>query len=109
VAYDIERRRGDKMSDTSLTENEKLVIQAILNSEYGDYVTDGVYSMYLSDDTGINKSSMGGIIGSLSKKGIVETYDTHMDSFGVVDIVSLTSKGAALVKSLEMKTHKLFD
>lgn len=62
---------------TNLTAKEIAVLAAIDHSEYGDGITDPVWTFSIADnvdrDVVPNDSSLGGIVASLVKKGLVIT------------------------------------
>ena len=78
-----------------LTPKEKLIMQAILDSEYGDNPTDDVWTTYLAENAGLNKRSMGGIVNSLVKKGLARTgvCEGMGSGFGDMDTLGLTPEG----------------
>lgn len=57
----------------NLTANELELLEAIDNSEYGCYLTDEVYYFTIEDNSALNAKSIPGILGSLVKKGLVNT------------------------------------
>ena len=64
---------------TNLTEKESAVLKAIDGSEYGDELTDAIWSWSLWDNIDKevvpNATSIGGIVSSLVKKGLVYVTD----------------------------------
>ena len=78
----------------NITDKEYAVMKAIDNSEYGDELTDHIWSWSVWDniDTDIvtAATSVGGIVASLEKKGLVST---SLDS-GDDASLGLTEEGA---------------
>jgi len=88
---------------TNLTDKETAALRAIASSEFmGDYgdVLAGpdypVYSFSVTDGAGLTPASMGGIIASLTKKGLVDGQDDGGDA-----LVWFTPKGLDVWKALE--------
>lgn len=81
------------MQTMKLTSNELAVLKAIDKSEYGDLLTDEIWTFTVGDnvDSSISKTSLPGIISSLNKKGLVGS-----GSYDGQDIISMTEVGAAL-------------
>lgn len=81
------------MNTTNLTALELDVLKAIDASEYGDSLTDGVWSFSIAQNirAGVAKRSIPGVVASLSKKGlvVVSGYGTS-ESY-----VTITDAGAA--------------
>ena len=59
----------------NVTENEFKVLRAIDESEYGDVLVDAVWSWSITDHTDLPARSIGGIVSSLRKKGLVYCGD----------------------------------
>lgn len=59
----------------NITENEFKVLRAIDESEYGNMLTDAVWSWSITDHTDLAARSIGGIVSSLRKKGLVYCGD----------------------------------
>jgi len=77
------------MYHTNLTTKELALLSAIDNSEYGDSLSDAVWTFsieYTID--GVDKPSLGGIFSSLVKKGLIGTQEDGDDS-----VVWMTDKG----------------
>jgi len=92
-----------------LTVKEKKIIQAVLDSEYGDNPTDDVWTMYLAEDAGLPAKSMGGIVSSLVKKGFVRANVCKgMGSgFGDMDTLGLTVDGVAAAQGAGLTSLKM--
>lgn len=79
----------------NLTANEKLVLLALYHNAYGER-GDGVYSSLIESSdapTGLPKSSLPGIVGSLSKKSVLRT-----ESDRVGDVIWLTELGREVIE-----------
>jgi len=63
-----------------LTANEFKVLRAIDMSEYGDSLLDAIWSWSIADNSDLNATSIGGIVTSLKRKGLVEGGGTHKDA-----------------------------
>jgi hypothetical protein len=72
----------------NLTEKEVKVLKAIDESEYGDGLLDDVWSFTIADNSDLIPASIGGIVGSLVKKGLV-VGDTSYDD----DYLGMTEAG----------------
>ena len=92
-----------------LTVKEKKIIQAVLDSEYGDNPTDDVWTMYLAEDAGLPAKSMGGIVSSLVKKGLARANVCKgMGSgFGDMDTLGLTIDGVAAAQGAGLTSLKM--
>ncbi len=77
----------------NITSKELAVLKAIDDSEYGDYLTDGIWTWSVSDNinSNIKRSSISGIISSLVKKDLVYSDDCNEDS-----TIKITAKGQEL-------------
>lgn len=81
---------------TNITENEFAVLRAIDSSEYGSTCTDPVWVFSVSEHCGLKPRSVGGVVSSLSKKGLVATGDV-----GTPDAATaMTKEGAELYAQL---------
>lgn len=86
-----------------LTDNEKKVLLAIAQSEYQngtddkDLVGHHVWSEFIADNAGINKRSVAGVFSSLSKKGLIETYNSYGQN---EDTVALTAAGVQALNAI---------
>ncbi|WP_327210131.1 hypothetical protein [Rhizobium leguminosarum] len=81
----------------TLTDNEKKVLKALYHNTYGER-GDGVYSHLIDDSdepTGLAKTSLPGIVGSLVKKGIAETEGMNDDK-----AIWLTDLGKAVIAAV---------
>ena len=84
---------------TTLTKKELAVLKAIDRSEYGDQLTDTIWTFSIfyniSDEEirseGITERSLGGIIASLNNKGLVRS---HKGCEPNEDTVTITDAGA---------------
>jgi hypothetical protein len=74
-----------------LTPNEVRVLQAIDASEYGDNLLDSVWSFTIADHSDLAPRSIGGIVSSLSKKGI-----TKSSGYGNEETIRLTPYGVGV-------------
>lgn len=75
---------------TKFTANELKVLKAIDDSEYGDTLVDGCWSFSVADNSDLKPRSIGGIVSSLVKKGILVAGDSGTeDAF-----VAFTRAGA---------------
>ena len=72
------------------TTKERLVIQAIATSEYGQGPGDYVWSESIASRSGLPAPSMGGIFASLRKKGLANVQQGYE---GGQSVVSLTEDG----------------
>lgn len=80
----------------NITENEFKVLRAIDSSEYGSVCTDAVWAFSVTEHCGLNNRSVGGVVSSLAKKGLVATGDV-----GTPDAATaMTMEGAELYASL---------
>jgi len=70
-----------------LTEMEEKVLTGIDNSEFGDDLTDQIWTCSIENT--VPKGSLGGVLGSLSKKGLVDIMDWEEN----MPVVNLTQKG----------------
>lgn len=59
----------------NITENEFKVLRAIDESEYGNMLTDAVWSWSITDHCSLPARSIGGVVSSLRKKGLVYCGD----------------------------------
>jgi hypothetical protein len=77
---------------TRLTMLELAVLKAIDDSEYGEALTDGVWTFSVQDHmpAGVPARSLGGIVASLSKKGYAHACDCGRDAY-----IAMTNEGAA--------------
>ena len=92
-------REEEKMN---LTENEKLMIENIINNEYDsglDNVT-WVFAVQYSHNE-FPKESYKGILGSLVKKNLVEVYEHEKNE----NVVSLTESGKKVALQLFNKKY----
>ena len=91
-----------------LTKKEKMIVQAILDSEYGDNPTDDVWTTYLAENAGLPKRSMGGIVNSLMKKGFARAgiCEDMGPGFGNMDTLGLTPEGVEAALAAGLKSHK---
>jgi hypothetical protein len=71
----------------NITEMETTVLLAIDNSEYGNFLGDMVWTFSLEGS--VPKKSLGGVLGSLSKKGLVDVNDWDDDGGAVVNMTDL--------------------
>ena len=76
---------------TNLTMLELAVLKALDDSEYGDALTDGVWTFSVQDHmpAGVPARSLGGIVASLTKKGCVVACDHGRDAY-----IAMTNAGA---------------
>lgn len=79
-----------KRDNPNLTQNEKEMILAIVNSEYSSEPGDLVWSFSVC-----GTKEKAGVVGSLAKKGLVSCQDYDGE-----DAVALTDKGIAEYKRL---------
>lgn len=63
-----------------LTQSELAVLSAIDASEYGDSLTDAVWTFTIADHSGLKPRSIPGVIASLNKKGLTTSIDDGKDS-----------------------------
>jgi hypothetical protein len=99
---------------SKLTEKETILIQAILDSEYGDLPTDEVYTEYLSDDCSLDATSVPGIVSSLKKKGIVEVSEQDLGISPCdgrrgrwMDTIALTESGTKIAHEAGLTSNKM--
>ncbi len=84
----------DTIEATSkLTSKELQVLKAIDASEYGDYLTDTIWSFSVAQNSNLKPTSIGGIVASLQKKGFVICGEARRDDDATVGI---TQAGAAV-------------
>jgi DNA-binding MarR family transcriptional regulator len=63
---------------SNLTAKELEVLTAIDNDCYGDNILDAVWTWSVADELDMPAASFPGVVASLSKKGLVESYhDRH--------------------------------
>jgi len=75
-----------------ITKMELAVLKAIDWSEYGSYLNDAVWFFSVRDHVeGVEPASLGGVIASLSKKGLVRVEGCDVDED---DIIYMTKQGA---------------
>ncbi len=88
-----------------MTDNERIMLQAIVDSEYQDaaepvhYVNHQVWDFSVYDrceQNGIARASMGGVMSSLAKKGWADTQEYDED-----DIVWITAEGVKALFGLD--------
>ena len=73
------------------TEKEKAVLKGILNSEYQDGedpIDREVFTFSVNPPEGCDRTSMGGIIASLEKKGLIFVGEDEGD-----DTIAITAEG----------------
>jgi hypothetical protein len=77
---------------TNLTMLELAVLKALDDSEYGEALTDGVWTFSVQDHmpAGVPARSLGGIVASLTKKGFARACDHGRDAY-----IAMTDAGAA--------------
>lgn len=99
-----------------LTANEHAVLVAIDNSEYGDLLTDAVWTFTLADNMsacGPTGNALSGTVSSLSQKGFLETYkcsgSTDWQGFKNNDdsTVTITAAGVEALLESGYKPKKL--
>jgi predicted transcriptional regulator len=83
---------------THLTDNEIKVIKAIVESPYGEDLTDETWTMYVAEDAKLTPRTFPGVMSSLVQKGLAETRGDGKEA-----TCNLTDAGAALYK-----THAAF-
>ena len=71
-----------------LTEHEKTVVKIIAKNEYSDFPGDPVWTFVIEDFTDLHSKQISGIVSSLTKKGLVGSFDEGKDS-----TIWLTKKG----------------
>ena len=98
----------------TLTPNETAIVQAILDSEYGDAPTDDVWYRYVAEESGIAPKSLPGVMSSLSKKdlahtdGVPDTWDPErMGPSGEMPTIWLTEAGVAAAVAAGLTARKL--
>lgn len=81
----------------NVTTKEMIVMKVIADNEYGDEMTDEKWTWSISNDlsSDIPASSLGGIISSLSKKGLVSVDSVEMN--GAESTMSLTDEAAEIL------------
>ena len=83
----------------NITPNELEVINAINDSEYGDLITDEIWTWSIADNVKTLKGKEISVtVSSLLKKDLVHSY-----GWGEEAVVYLTEAGAALVTSEKKK------
>lgn len=55
----------------NITEKELEVLKGIDDNEFGDGLSDAIWTASLSDDVDMDKKSFSGVVSSLTKKGLV--------------------------------------
>jgi hypothetical protein len=89
--------------EINLTEKEKTVLKAVVESEYNDFpYTNPVWLEIVSDDTFKGKA-FSGICASLQEKGLIRTYLTNEringDPKGMKEsTIEITQTGLDLIK-----------
>jgi len=63
------------MNTIKITDNELAVLTAIDASEYGDNIHDAIWAWSIAQNCPLKATSIGGIVASLQKKGLVTTTD----------------------------------
>ena len=86
---------------TNLTNMEKAVLTAIDNSDFGYNLQDPVWAHSLKGC--VPKASLGGVVSSLSKKGLILALDLYGDDEATVE---MTKKGADIYLSEVNATPK---
>lgn len=87
----------------NITNKELAVLKAIDDSDYGDTITDSIWTFSIADNVeGVDKKSLPGVISSLNKKGLVnsnnEAYVSlndatiSMTDAGVMEYVKMVGK-----------------
>jgi hypothetical protein len=73
-----------------ITVSELKVLEALDASEYGDVLTDPVWTFSVTEECGIASASVAGVVSSLVKKGLVWAGGTSRDA-----TLQMTEAGAA--------------
>ncbi len=76
----------------NITEKEMEVLKAIDSNEYGDEMTDAKWTWSVVGDLDMDKASIGGVVASLSKKGLI--YADSVERHGNEATIALTDEGA---------------
>lgn len=81
------------MSNINITAKELEAMKAVDWSEYGDHITDAVWSWSVHENMDMDVKARGGVLASLSKKGVL-----HVDNSGDIDedCIYFTEMGAKL-------------
>jgi predicted transcriptional regulator len=89
----------------NLTDNEFKVMDAIVKSYYGEFITDEVWTKYMAMDSNLSPKVFSGTMSSLTQKGLVVSHkatSTQEDDA----TCALTDKGARLYESLVPNPYK---
>lgn len=99
----------------SLTPNEIAILSAIDKSEYGDRLTDSVWTFTLADHSGLSGKTISGTVSSLAKKGFVvcTDYEASSDGRGRKNnddaAIGITDAGVKALLETGYKPRKMLD
>ena len=80
----------------NITQNEFALLRAIDDSEFGETLTDGTWSFSIADNSSLKPTSVGGIVTSLKRKGLVSVGGSGTDDAHV----AMTLRGAELYTNM---------
>jgi predicted transcriptional regulator len=82
----------------NLTVNEKVIMDACLNTDYGSALNEGIWSFAVANAAKMNTKEYRGTVSSLVKKGLVKIYDYEEKGRFEDMVFCLTEKGKAYIK-----------
>jgi len=96
----MERPEAKWRDNMNITENEKAVLSAIDHNEYGDVLSDPIWTDSVFDNlcTDIPSTSFPGVVSSLVKKGLI--YADAVNRNGEEKTMGMTPEGIEVYVNL---------